>query len=104
MSTSLLNLKDFGQITTNTSSIALKTNKKTGAQVVRLVLEDGRTLMKTITQTGVISEIIYTIPKSTSRTQRNSIIRDLAKQGINQETIAAMLNISQSTVSNVVRK
>jgi len=32
------------------------------------------------------------------------VIKDLCKQKINQETIAAMLDISQSTVSNVLRK
>lgn len=36
--------------------------------------------------------------------QRNEVIRDLAKQKINQETIAAMLDVSQSTVSNVLKK
>ena len=39
-----------------------------------------------------------------SSLQRNEVIKDLCKQKINQETIAAMLDISQSTVSNVLRK
>ena len=109
MSVSLMNifksvdLKEVGKTTANVVSLALKPNKKTGAKIARAVLDDGRTLIKTITASGVISETVHKLPEITSAAQRNSIIKDLAKQKITQETIAAMLDISQSTVSNVLR-
>ena len=110
MSTNLLSvfknvdLKDIGKTTANIVSLAFKTNQKTGAKIARAVLDDGRTLIKTVTASGVVSETIHKIPEILSVAQRNEVIRDLAKQEINQETIAAMLDISQSTVSNVLRK
>ncbi len=109
MSVSLMNifktvdLKEVGKTSANVVSLALKPNKRTGAKIARAVLDDGRILIKTITASGVISETVHKIPEITSATQRNNIIKDLAKQKITQETIAAMLDISQSTVSNVLR-
>lgn len=52
----------------------------------------------------MVSETVHKLPEIVSVAQRNEVIRDLAKQKINQETIAAMLDVSQSTVSNVLRK
>lgn len=109
METSLLNvfknvdLKAVGKTTANIVSLAFKPNHKTGARIARAVLDDGRTLIKTVTASGVVSETIHKIPEILSVAQRNEVIRDLAKQKITQETIAAMLDISQSTVSNVLR-
>lgn len=99
-----VDLKDIGKTTANIVSLAFKTNRKTGARIARAVLDDGRTLIKTVTASGVVSETIHKIPEILSVAQRNEVIKDLAKQKINQETIAAMLDISQSTVSNVLRK
>jgi len=99
-----VDLKDLGKTTANIVSLAFKTNQKTGAKIARAVLDDGRTLIKTVTASGVVSETIHKIPEILSVAQRNEVIKDLAKQKINQETIAAMLDISQSTVSNVLRK
>lgn len=98
-----VDLKDIGKTTANIVSLAFKTNRKTGARIARAVLDDGRTLIKTVTASGVVSETIHKIPEILSVAQRNEVIKDLAKQKINQETIAAMLDISQSTVSNVLR-
>ena len=109
MPTSLLNvfknvdLKAFGKTTANIVSLAFTSNKKTGAKIARAVLDNGTTLIKTVTGSGVISETILHIPEILSVAQRNDIIKDLAKQKYTQEVIAAMLNISQSTVSNVLR-
>lgn len=99
-----IDLKAVGKTTANVVSLAFKPNYKTGAKIARAVLDDGRTLIKTITASGVVSETVHTIPAITSAGQRNIIIKDLAKQKLTQETIAAMLDISQSTVSNVLRK
>ena len=110
MSTNLLNvfktgdLKEVGKTTANIVSLAFKTNSKTGVKIARAVLDDGRTLIKTITASGVVIETVHKIPEILSVAQRNDVIRDLAKQKINQETIAAMLDISQATVSNVLSK
>ena len=110
MSTNLMNvfkasdLKDVGQTAANVVSLAFKPNKKTGAKIARAVLDNGTTLIKSVTASGVVSETVHKIPEIASVAQRNDVIKDLAKQRINQETIAAMLDISQSTVSNVLRK
>lgn len=112
MSTNLLKIftntdikKEAGKTTANIVSLAFKNNHKTGSKIARAVLDDGRTLIKTVTASGVVSETVHKIPEIASVAQRNEIIRDLAKkQKFNQETIAAMLDISQSTVSNVLKK
>ena len=109
MSVSLMNifknadLKNVGKTSANVISLTLKPNKKTGAKIARAVLDDGRTLIKTVTASGVISETVHKLPEITSVAQRNSVIKDLAKQKNTQEAIAAMLDISQSTVSKVLR-
>lgn len=109
MPTNLMNVfktVDFQRIGKSTASIvslAFKPNKKTGAKIARAVLDDGTTLIKTVTASGVISETIHRLPEITSAVQRNAVIKDLYKQKINQETIAAMLDISQATVSDVLR-
>lgn len=99
-----VDLKELGKSTANIISLAFKPNQKTGARIARAVLDDGRTLIKTVTASGVVSETIHKIPEILNVAQRNEVIKDLAKQKLTQETIAAMLDISQSTVSNVLRK
>lgn len=109
METNLLNafknvdLKAIGKTTANIVSLAFKPNRKTGTRIARAVLDDGRTLVKTVTASGIVSETIHKIPEVLSVAQRNEVIRDLARQKITQETIVAMLDVSQSTVSNVLR-
>lgn len=110
MSTNLMNvfksidLKSAGKTASDVVSLAFKPNKKTGARIARAVLNDGTTLIKTVTASGVVSETVHRLPEITSVVKRNEIIKDLAKQKFTQETIAAMLDISQSTVSNVLRE
>lgn len=110
MRTNLMNifnasdLKEVGQTAANVVSLAFKPNKKTGAKIARAVLDNGTTLIKSVTASGVVSGAVHKIPEIASVVQRNEVIKDLANQKINQETIAAMLDISQSTVSNVLRK
>lgn len=111
MATNLMNvfknvdLQGVGKTAANIVSLAFKPNKITGAKIARAVLlDDGTTLIKTVTASGVVSETIHRLPEITSIVQRNEVIKDLCKQKNNQETIAAMLDISQSTVSSVLRK
>lgn len=96
--------KEVGKNVADVVSLTLKPNKKTGAKIARAVLNNGQTLIKTVTETGVVSETLHTLPEITSVGQRNSIIKDLAKQKLTQETIAAMVDVSQATVSNVLRR
>ena len=110
MPTTLMNvfksvdLKGAGKTAANIVSLAFKPNKKTGARIARAVLDDGTTLIKTVTSSGVVSVTVHRLPEIISVAQRNAVIKDLAKQKMTQETIAAMLDISQSTVSNVLKK
>ena len=97
-------LKNVGKSATDIVSLSFKPNKKTGAKIARAVLNDGTTLIKNVTASGAVLETIHKLPEIASVAQRNEVIKDLAKQRINQETIAAMLDVSQSTVSNVLRK
>jgi len=109
MPTNLMNvfnsvdLKSVGKKVADIVSLNFASNKKTGTRIARAVLNDGTTLVKRVTPSGVVSEIIHRIPEITSTAQRNAVIKDLAKEKHTQETIAAMLNISQSTVSKVLR-
>ncbi|MDD3193561.1 MAG: Trp family transcriptional regulator [Oscillospiraceae bacterium] len=110
MSTNLMtvfknsDLQKFGQTAANIVSLAFKVDKKNGARIARAVLENGTTLIKKVTASGVVLEQVLKLPEITSVVQRNDVIRDLAKNKIKQEQIAAMLDISQATVSNVLRK
>ena len=110
MSTNLMNvfkkadLRNVGKTAENIVSLAFRLNKKTGARTARAVLDDGTALIKTVTATGVVLEEVCQLPEITSIVQRNAVIKDLFRQKKTQETIAAMLDISQSTVSNVLRK
>ncbi|MCI9639843.1 helix-turn-helix domain-containing protein [Anaerovoracaceae bacterium 41-7] len=97
-------LQKFGQTAANVVSLAYKVNKKNGARIARAVLDNGTTLIKTVTASGTVIEQVTKLPAITSIEQRNDVIRDLAKNKITQEQIAAMLDISQATVSNVLRK
>lgn len=110
MGTSLMNvfrnadLQKFGQSAANVVSLAFKVNKKTGARIARAVMDNGTTLIKTVTASGVVLEEVLKLPEILSISQRNEVIRDLAKNKFTQEQIAAMLDISQATVSNILRK
>lgn len=97
-------LQKFGQTAADFLSLTLYTDKKSGARIARAVLEGGVTLIKKVTASGVELEQVFKLPEINSIAQRNDVIRNLAKQKITQEQIAAMLDISQSTVSNILRK
>lgn len=96
--------QQFGQSATNVVSLAFKTNKKNGARTARAVLDNGTTLIKTVTASGAVLGEIIKLPVITSIAQRNAVIIDLAKNKMTQEQIASMLDISQATVSNVLKK
>lgn len=97
-------LKKFGQSAGNVISLAFKTNSKTGTKIARAVMDNGTTLLKEVTANGVMIDSIIRLPEIKTVVQRNNVILDLAKNKRTQEEIAAMLDISQSTVSNVLKK
>lgn len=97
-------LQKFGQTAANVVSLMYKPNKKNGAKIVRAVLDNGTTIIKTVTATGVALGQVFQLPEINSISQRNEVIRDLAKNKFTQEQIAAMVDVSQATVSNVLRK
>ena len=98
---------DFGQLKQVGHEIitfTFKPNKKTCAKTVRALCNNGYAMEKTITSSGVEVTNTYIIPVINSIKERNTIIKDLAKQNFTQDKIAALLNVSQSTVSRVLKK
>ncbi len=86
-------------------SLGYVMNKSTGERYARAELGDGTALIKPVPSGNGISEIEYVIPAYRNTSQRNEIIRTLAEDpDLTQEMIACMMDISQSTVSNVMRK
>ena len=97
-------LQKFGQTASNVVSLAFKTNKKNKSKIARAVFDNGITLIKTVTTTGVEIGQVLKIPEINFISQWNAVIKDLAKNKITQEEIVAMLDVSQATVSNILRK
>lgn len=97
-------LARLGEKASSIISLAFKSNKRSGARVVRAVLDNGTTLIKTVTASGAVLEEAVKLPAVTSIAQRNELIRELAKEKKTQECIAAMLDVSQATVSRVLNK
>ena len=76
----------------------------TGERMARAVLSDGVTLIKHVGPRGTGDKIDHVIPSYRNIASRNAVILDLAADpDLTQEMIAAMMDISQSTVSNVLR-
>ena len=85
-------------------SLSYVMNKSTGERFARAVLEDGTTLIKPAFTRGGNYQVEHVIPPYSTTAERNAIIAELADDPeLTQEMIAAMLDISQSTVSNVLR-
>lgn len=85
-------------------SLSYVINRSTGGKYARAQLEDGTTLIKPVHSGNARTEIEYVIPAYRGMADRNAIIKDLAEDPeLTQEMIACMLDISQSTVSNVMR-
>ncbi len=105
--TTVFNSLDFKKLNESIEdivSLSFKTNKKNGARMAIAVLGNGATVIKTVTPSGAILEEAIKLPQITTKEQRNRVIKELATGKKTQEQIAAMLDISQATVSNVLRK
>ena len=86
-------------------SLSYVMNKSTGERYARAELGDGTALIKPVPSGNVRSEVEYVIPAYRNTSQRNEVIKTLAEDpDLTQEMIACMMDISQSTVSNVMRK
>lgn len=84
-------------------SAKMGSKKRTGETFVKAALSDGRTFIKTLSRTGVQIDSTVTIPPYATREERDEIIFDLSKKYV-QDDIADMLDISQGTVSNSLRR
>ncbi|MCR5774463.1 MAG: hypothetical protein K6G42_05210 [Lachnospiraceae bacterium] len=85
-------------------SLSFVMNKSTGERFARAVLSDGTALIKPAPARGGDTEIEHIIPSYRNTSERNEVIRMLADSpDLTQEMIASMMDISQSTVSNVLR-
>lgn len=93
-----------GKKTADLLSLTFNQNKRTGAKIARAVFNDGTILFKKVTESGVLIQAAEVLPKITSVAQRNEVIKDLSRNKHTQQEIAAILNISQATVSNVLKK
>lgn len=85
-------------------SLNLGINKRTGEKFAKATTSDGMSYIKNFSKTGVAIDSHIEIPSYSSKEQRNEIIKELYDKNFNQSDIADMLNISQSTVSNCLRK
>lgn len=86
-------------------SLGFVINKSTGDRYARARLGDGTALIKPVPSGDGRAEIEYVIPSYRNTAQRNEIIKALAEDPeLTQEMIACMMDISQSTVSNVMRR
>ena len=64
---------------------------------------DGRTFIKTLSKSGVEKSSVVKIPAYETKDERDSIICELSADFV-QDDIADMLDISQGTVSNALKK
>ncbi|WP_346867277.1 MULTISPECIES: helix-turn-helix domain-containing protein [unclassified Clostridium] len=88
----------------NIISFNMGIKSTTGEKILRVKTIDGKVFIKTISLSGIVSTEFIEIPEFNTSQQRDLLIIDLRKKGLIQDDIADYLNISQSTVSNVLRK
>lgn len=83
--------------------VKMGVKKSTGERFAKAVTKDGKTFIKTLSESGIEQDSITIIPCYSSKKERDKIIKDLSKK-YTQEDIADMLGISQGTVSNSLSK
>jgi DNA invertase Pin-like site-specific DNA recombinase len=84
-------------------SISAKINSKTGKEEFEINLNDGRTLIQTNFISGVSERTTVELPEFKSITERNEAMRTMKNNGRTQNEIARIFNVSQTTVSSVLR-
>lgn len=85
------------------TSLKIGTKRSTGEKFAKATTIDGTTFIKSLSKSGVEQNRTIKIPSYSTKEERNEIIRDLSRDYI-QDDIADMLEVSQSTVSNTLRK
>lgn len=106
MSTSILNVfsqkdfKDAGKKASELVELAFKLNPTSNSKFARAVFEDGSVLVKQVSKDATNKNVMQ-FPKITSIRQRTDIIKELNKE-YTQQDIAAILDISQATVSAAI--
>lgn len=88
----------------NVFSAFFKMNHKTGAKTAKIVFNNGVMQTQTITKEGVKIFSEYILPAIANNADKIAIAKDLAKNGVKQVDIADFLHVSQSTISNWLRK
>lgn len=76
----------------------------TGGYVAKITTDTGTTYIKKISKTGVVKNSTVEIPYYETKSERDEIILDLLNDNHLQEEVAEFLGISQSTVSNVLKR
>ncbi len=103
MTKNLLNIfsssdfKSVNQKTSNLIELSFATNATAGNRFARAVFEDGSVLVKQVSEDATNKKVMH-FPKITSIPQRTEIIKELNTK-YTQQDIAAILDISQATVS-----
>ena len=80
--------------------LTFKLNPTSGTKFARAVFEDGSALVKQISEGGAYKNVMQ-FPKIISISQRAEIIKEL-HQHYTQQDIAAILDVSQATVSAAI--
>lgn len=103
MSMNLLNtfstkdFKNIGKKSADLVELAFKFNPTSDTKFARAVFEDGSVLVKQVSEDATNKKVMH-FPKITSIPQRTEIIKELNTK-YTQQDIAAILDISQVTVS-----
>lgn len=85
-------------------SLSLGKNKKTGERYLKAKDSDGVTYIGKITASGIKEKRLISIPPFSSKKERDNYIKELYAKDYTQNDVAEILDISQSTVSNVLSK
>ena len=97
---------NFLQTTNNVPDVVYeekRLNKVTGAQTHFARLDSGTSMSRITTKTGSQFDTIYQHPKFNSKEELDAAIVDYYNNRLTQDRIAALLDCSQSYVSNVLR-
>ena len=95
--------KNEPEILNNLNSLSIGVNKRTGERFFKATTFNGKTFIKKLSITGIKESSYIEIPSYETKEERNKIIEDLYSKNFPQSDIASMLDISQSTVSNILK-
>ena len=85
------------------NSLSYGVKKRTGEKFIRASLDDGRTYIRTLSQSGINEQRQIQIPPYTTKAERDNIVMDLLDKYV-QSDVADFMGLSQGTISNIKRK